>query len=296
MSLSRQLKQRRRLVLDLEKRGVAGIPLLGRYNYTNAHPALPDHLHGGALEICYLVRGVQTYRVGNRYFRMRGGELFLTFPNERHGTGGLPEERGELYWMIVRIPPRREGLLGLPAPQSRALLKALLGIKQRHFRASPEIKDRLDALVSLFCEKPGPLNAFALANHVGGFLHEVVKSATQSPRPAGCSSLAPVLARIRKAPQESWPVSRLARLADLSASRFKARFKEETGIPPAEFVLRVRIEAAQQRLDQGGQSVTDIAYDLGFSSSQYFATVFKRFTGVSPSGYLNKGLSDSPCG
>ncbi len=76
-------------------------------------------------------------------------------------------------------------------------------------------------------------------------------------------------------------VPELAEVARLSPSRLKARFKRELGVPPAEFWLRQKIERAAELLKT--QSVTDVAFELGFSSSQYFATAFKRYTRLRPS-------------
>jgi AraC-like DNA-binding protein len=74
----------------------------------------------------------------------------------------------------------------------------------------------------------------------------------------------------------------LARQSHLSLSRFKSRFKAETGIPPKQFILQCKIEAARKRLVDGHESIGQIAMDMGFSSSQHFATVFKRLLGESP--------------
>jgi len=73
----------------------------------------------------------------------------------------------------------------------------------------------------------------------------------------------------------------LAQVARLSESRCKARFKREIGVPPAEYWLRKKIDRAIVLLKK--RSVTEVAFELGFSSSQYFATVFKRYTLVNPS-------------
>lgn len=62
--------------------------------------------------------------------------------------------------------------------------------------------------------------------------------------------------------------------AGLSETRLKARFKAETDVPPADYVMRRMIEVSKTLL-VGDQPVTDIAIGLGFSTTQYFATVFK---------------------
>jgi AraC-like DNA-binding protein len=81
-------------------------------------------------------------------------------------------------------------------------------------------------------------------------------------------------------------VARLAQVARLSESRCKARFKREIGVPPAEYWLRKKIERAMVLLKR--RSVTDVAFELGFSSSQYFATVFKRYTLANPSQFRGR--------
>ena len=84
-----------------------------------------------------------------------------------------------------------------------------------------------------------------------------------------------------------------ALVAGLSLPRFKARFKNEVGIPPAEYLQRYRIERAEHGLANSTRSVTEIAFELGFCSSQYFATVFRRYTRLSPTQYrAARGESD----
>lgn len=288
MPLSRELMKRRRIGMVPARRGVPDIPLLGRYNYTSAQPALRDHTHRLAMEICFLVKGCQTYEVGGQSYRLKGGDVFLTFPNERHSTGGSPEEKGVLYWMSVRLSGPAGEFLGLPPAQGGAMRKALLAIKRRHFKGSWKMKEHLDAITMIYHQKEEPLRAFAMANQVGAFLLEVLACSRQSPVPSESRSLAPVLRYIDEHLGESLAIPQLAGMVGLSTARFKVRFKQETGMPPGEYVLRARIDEARRLLAKGRLSVTHVAYDLGFSTSQYFATVFKRFSGETPSAFVAK--------
>lgn len=269
--------------MRLTARGVAGVPLLGRYNHTSARPGLEEHAHTGTLEICFLVKGCQTYELGGRSYRLTGGDVFLAFPGEKHSTGGLPQEKGVLYWMALRPP-----LLHLPPRQSRVLWQTLLGISSRHFRGSWKMQDNLDAITRRFHQPAGGLDAFALASHVGAFLLEVVSCAGAAPGRKGSVSLQPVLDGIARHLDEPFSVPALAAQAGLSEARFKVRFKEEVGIPPGEYVLRARVDEARRQLRAGRATITEIAHGLGFSSSQYFATVFQRFTGQTPGEFRKK--------
>ena len=77
----------------------------------------------------------------------------------------------------------------------------------------------------------------------------------------------------------------LAAAAGYSLSHFKTKFKETVGITPAEYVSMQKIELAKQRLVESEESITELAYSLGYSSSNYFCSVFKKTLNCSPQNY-----------
>ncbi len=284
------------MVFDLGDHGIRSVPALGRYNYTHANPALVDHSHPGAMEICLLVRGRQTYSVGGERFHLHGGDIFMTFPDETHSTGGTPEEKGLLYWMTLLDPAQTKGsLIGLPAGESKALWTALAQNSRRHFPGSADLKKHLDAILRTLHSPDTVLSGVTRANHLTGFLLAVVaarNAAVDAPRPRFEKVLAYIEAHL--AEPEATVVDTLAQVAGLSTSRFKTRFREEQGVPPAEYVLRTRIEEARRRLARRDATVTDVALALGFSSSQYFASSFKRLTNATPSAFRRAAQSLPP--
>jgi AraC-like DNA-binding protein len=77
----------------------------------------------------------------------------------------------------------------------------------------------------------------------------------------------------------------LADLADAAGRtrmHFAAQFRVATGTRPHDFVLRRRIERAQELLCDPGLALVDIALCVGFQNQAHFTTVFKRFTGATP--------------
>src|SRR5882757_8322948 len=74
----------------------------------------------------------------------------------------------------------------------------------------------------------------------------------------------------------------LADVAGLTCMYFAARFRIATGVRPHEYVLRRRIERAQELLLKEGCAVVDIALSIGFQTQAHFTTVFKRFVGETP--------------
>jgi len=272
--------------MDLRKLGIPSVPMFGRYNYARAMPGLSLHRHPGAIEICYLVRGRQNYEVGGRTFHLRGGDVFLTFPGEEHSTGGEPQEKGLLYWLWVMDPRHTDdSLLGMSVRDSKSVWRKLNGLTARHFPGTPAMKTRLDAATEFANGKASPLLRVAVGNQLTGLLLDVLsahEAATDTNAPQRFQAVLNWVHSHLTSPDEL-TVSRLAAISGLSTSRFKAAFKRETGVPPAEFALRARIEEAARQLARPGTDVTTVAYNLGFSSSQYFASAFRRFTNRTPS-------------
>jgi AraC-like DNA-binding protein len=58
-----------------------------------------------------------------------------------------------------------------------------------------------------------------------------------------------------------------------------------TGTTPHRYVLRARIERAQELLRMTGLSVAEIAAAVGFAGQSHFCTAFSRETGVTPTRY-----------
>jgi len=80
-------------------------------------------------------------------------------------------------------------------------------------------------------------------------------------------------------------VAELARAVHLSTSRFSHLFAYETGLTPRRFVERQRIERAKQLLELTSLPVNAVAREVGFESQFYFATRFRKSTGLAPSAY-----------
>lgn len=272
-----------RRILDFRQVGFRDIAVLGRYSYATAHGVLEDHSHGEMLEICFLESGEQTYVVRGTLYHLTGGDLFLTFPGERHGTGRTPEGKGKLYWMLLFVPKGNRGFLGLRASEARELIGQLLHLP-RQFRAGHEIKKTLDRIFEVFDRRDGPLRLADLQNLLLRFLFDVVESALEQD-PAISPEMQEVCRFILDHLREPLAVRDLAQQACLSQSRLKARFKAEVGIPPADYVMRQRVERAKDLLATTETSIAELAASLGFSTPQYFATVFRRYTGETPSSF-----------
>lgn len=80
----------------------------------------------------------------------------------------------------------------------------------------------------------------------------------------------------------------LADHASISRRNLIRRFKKATQNTPFEYLQRVRVEAAKKILERTEKNITEAMLEVGYSDNKAFRTVFKKFTGISPTDYRNK--------
>lgn len=272
----------RRIILDLKTLCLQNVLVLGRYNYNEVGKELKMHRHEGMIEICYLDRGSQHYQIESKQYMLKGGDLLITPPSLLHGTSGYPEEKGCLYWMIIKMPEKQEKISNLSSFESQYLMKRLLAISYIQFRGAANIKIILNNIFNAYQKVDGPLRKIGVFNYILEFLLQVIYYGECRNKGEISEKIKFVCTYIEENILEQILLEDLADRSGLSLSRFKHRFKEETGIPPAEYILRKKIDRSKEMIQNTDLAIQDIAYTLDFSSSPYFATVFKRFIGMTP--------------
>lgn len=84
---------------------------------------------------------------------------------------------------------------------------------------------------------------------------------------------------------EKVSISELAQRCNMSPSQFSRAFKREQGVTVRDYLVFYRLERACELLKDPGMSVGDVAFAAGFPDHSYFARMFRRHTGQSPSCY-----------
>lgn len=74
-------------------------------------------------------------------------------------------------------------------------------------------------------------------------------------------------------------------ITGMSMRNFMRAFREATGVAPIAYLIELRMNRAAARLRSGNDSITDIAYEGGFSDSNYFTRQFTKKFGMPPRDY-----------
>jgi transcriptional regulator GlxA family with amidase domain len=84
---------------------------------------------------------------------------------------------------------------------------------------------------------------------------------------------------------EPLDVPRLARIAHVSEAHFIRTFRATFGETPHRYLQRRRVERAMYLLGQTRRAVTDICFEVGFTSVGTFSRTFREIVGESPSQF-----------
>ena len=84
---------------------------------------------------------------------------------------------------------------------------------------------------------------------------------------------------------EEVTLATLAEIAGLSQFHFVRAFKQSFGLPPHRYLSSLRMKKAASLLANPATSVTQIAFNLGFSETSSFTSAFRKHTGVTPTAY-----------
>jgi len=266
------------------------VATIGWDRFVHAELSLGEHAHD-CYEICYIVSGSVDWWAPDGVHEVSRGDVYITHPGEPHGGLDAMMHPCNLYWMHVTIPSEKP-LPGLSLAQTQVLHRAFAKHRPRSFPGSP----RLPEIFRRIIDEHRHRGQFATLS-ARAALHELLVCVLRdrdAARRAGSADgpgddpITRAVAHIEADLTENWLVEQLAESVGLSVSRFHERFVQRTGLGPAEYRMRRRVRRAKQLLRDGDIPVTDLAQALGFSTSQYFATVFKNVTGLTPRAYRSR--------
>lgn len=94
-----------------------------------------------------------------------------------------------------------------------------------------------------------------------------------------------IAAVIRRQHPERLTLRTLAEQQHASPYHLQRTFKRVRGMSPAEYLLRVRVEAAMTLLNESRLSIAEIGERVGMPSAAHFASAFRKITGQAPTQY-----------
>lgn len=270
-----------RVVYTEDQHGIPGVRTLAHHVMTHAIPSLNWHYHENTFEFSMSTKGSISFSTRTSTYQFSGGNVFVAFPNEVHGTNYSPITVGELYWFQLDISDP-EHFLFLNREAASAMINRLKAIPNHIVHTDGQ--KTIPLLKTAFRLGHTEKNAQLTATYLQLFLHLLIESADKEQL-----RLSPDISRtldyILENICERLSLETLASLANLSCSQYKQKFKKQLGVSPRHFINQQKVEYSKSLLLQG-MSVTEIAMLLGFNTSSYFSTVFRKYTMLTPTEYV----------
>ncbi|MCI5647971.1 MAG: AraC family transcriptional regulator [Fusicatenibacter sp.] len=270
-----------RKILTAAESGIEALVVFGMQNSTRAGEPLPPHMHPGCLEIVFLTKGFQCYEAEGQLFALTGNDLFVSYPDEVHSSGSYPEAISDIIWFQIDLESSG-AFFGLDTFQADFMKKRLRKLP-RIFRGDRVLQNDLTkaffylAATDSLTRMMGQYTFLCCLCRILMLSEHLTQSEPEE--------IAEAIAYIHEHLGEQIRLEELAQSCHLSLSRFKSKFKEKTGTTPRAFINCLKVEQAKLLLKQR-TSVTQTASLLGFDTPNYFASIFKKYTGMTPSQYV----------
>lgn len=247
------------------------------------------HAHEG-FEILFLLEGSTAYEFANQQtVELNGGHFLVVPPGIVHrGVHNVRAPSTICGVALKALQPNSWRNTTFTPRDLQHLREALEKAGQKVHPFSPVMRwlvRRLLEETTHYPDDPHPAEAgMALRALICSALVEIVRQVLVPPN-APKEFVMAAIAYLRRHLHESVRMSDLVKHVGFSRARLFDIFKAQTGLTPNHYLQRLRIEKAQEQLRKTDQTVTEIALATGFSSGQYFSTVFGRYTGVSPTRF-----------
>lgn len=281
---------------------LAGVKSIGYWDAAgNQDWGLPWHRNEG-IEFTLLESGETEFAVGEQYYVLHPGDLSVTRPWQKHRVGNPNVGAGRLHFLIIDVGVRRPNQIWqwppwlVLAPRDRDELTGILRQNEQPvWKATPDIRRCFKMIAKAVERDCGGTSGSQLGIRVNELLLLVLlmlrtqNVALDETLSSSRRTVELFLADLRAHPEHlalEWNLEKMARSCGLGPTRFVQYVKALTKMTPGHFLNHCRLETAAACLREHPEmTVTDVAGRCGFSSGQYFATVFGDKYGRAPNEY-----------
>ena len=244
------------------------------------------------------------YAQQNKDMELLPNYLTITRPWEAHKVGNPAIGMGKFYWVILDLQVRRPHQNWvwpdwiMLAPNDLEKLTTVLRQNEKIiWKADKRVRDcfqRIGKAVDTDVEGNNASRIRLLINYLLLLLLDLVmkddvqlnEHLTDSSR-----SVRLFLSELENNLSEAWTIEDMAKSAGVGLTRFTHHCKQLTNLTPMRYLMMKRIELSKEILIKNEfLTVSEVAFACGFSTSQYFSTVFKKQEKCTPLQYRIRKL------
>ena len=261
---------------------------------------LSQHRNAG-LELVLVTRGSHRWNIDGEIVQQASGSILFTLPWQIHGPADSEMANSDLFFIVIGLDQDYDKAVDhfafhpdwqISADDAQGLSETFIGASRQCWPASDLIIETFPVLTQELKDDTSGLKSPLIQAMVKTLLFETAliiqgkRDISQLQRgEQSREAVRQFLETLKKNPEASWSLESMASQCDLGIARFAAIIRELTGDKPMTYLNRQRLSKAKKLLKDSNLKIKEIAEQCGFSSSQYFATVFKQFEDGSPGEY-----------
>lgn len=263
------------------------------------------------VEICVLETGSMPFSVDAEVQLLAPGCMTITRPWQLHRQGDPNIAASRLHWITIDVRAERPdqpwvwpGWVLLAQEDRDELARRLQQTTMSVWQVSPDVLQGFHRIASAVTDPQGGGSRSRLAlglNEVLLGVLEALRAKNTPEQPTLASREHTVKLFLTDLQQnltslaQPWSLASMAKACGVGTTFFSRVCRMITNDSPLRFLSLSRLAAAARLLrEQPKRSVTDIAFDCGFQSSQYFAYQFQRRFGSTPSQHRELGGATGP--
>lgn len=277
-------------LLTKKQLDIPSLHMIGHADFHTANIKLNTHYHCN-MEFVVIINGKQQYIVNDKHYMLYGGDIFMTYPYENHGNGNTPQDICEFIWFQIDMSSSKN-FLGLPPKYGEYLFRQCLNYQQRTKKSNPKDLPILRQAFQLLSSPNDQKRILGYSYFLQFIMSNIFTDDITLTKDIYSPAIQNAMSYISSHLTENLNIEAIAENCGLSPSHFKAKFKDELGITPYVYIMSLKIDTAKILLKNPKNTVTDVAFQLNFSSSNHFSSVFKKYTGYTPTDFRNQRFSN----
>ncbi|WP_194765697.1 AraC family transcriptional regulator [Tamlana sp. I1] len=254
------------------------------------------------IEFHFLESGTMPYSQENKETILTPNQLTITRPWEAHKVGNPNIGMGKFYWVIIDLGVRRPhqnwvwpDWITLTDKDLDRLTAILRKNEKSILKTNLRVRDCFARIQKIVDTDINGSNASKIRLQINYLLillldlldtNDIVlnESLTDSSR-----SVAFFLKELEKKLSENWTIDRMAQSSGVGLTRFTHHCKQLTNLTPMRYLTMKRLEMSKDILIKDPTlSIAEVAYMCGFTTSQYYSTIFKKHEKCTPNAYRMK--------
>ncbi|MDP4261435.1 MAG: AraC family transcriptional regulator [Bacteroidota bacterium] len=250
--------------------------------------------------IYYIIEGKFEWTIQQQQYMLYPGDVALVLPGQKFGSEKGFLEIGSLSWIHINVHKLESGEMipgkwsSLSESESLTIGKILL------LNNSPVLSKLSEAgRILQYIQHEVFNQEIGYCTMVNQLIDELFITITRHLTRQNNSgrdfpkTFLQLEQALRQNLSHQWTVEEMAAMVGMGTTLFNEKVKNYSGFSPINYLINIRISEAIKLLKKPDVSVTDIALDTGFYSSQHFSTTFKKLTGFTPSEFRKNNLPNN---